>query len=198
MEKVKAVKLSRALGVALTAKAARFMEKRPYGPGQHGKGKRPTQSNFGKQLLEKQRLKAQYNVTEKQLRNYFQQAFKLKGSTGTNMLRLLESRLDMTILRAGFAPTIYAARQMVSHGHITVNGKRVNKPAFKVKIGAIVTPSEKGKKHPLITSTVASSIIPGFISLDKSTLTASFQYLPERQEIPITCDEQMVVEFYSR
>lgn len=198
MKRVKVAKLSRSLGVVLTAKAGRFMEKRPYAPGQHGKGKRPTQSTFGKQLLEKQRLKAQYNVSEKQLRNYFDKAQRMKGSSGTNLLRLLESRLDMTVHRSGFAPTIYAARQMVSHGHIAVNGKRITKAGFQVKVGAIVTPTEKAMKHPLINSTLAGAVIPAFISSDKGSMKASISYLPERTEIPVMCDEQLVVEFYSR
>lgn len=198
MKKVKVAKLSRALGVALTTKAVRFMEKRPYGPGQHGKAKRKTQSNFGKQLLEKQRLKAQYNITEKQLSNYFDAAKSHKGSTGANLLNALEARLDVVILRAGFAPTIYAARQMINHGHISVNGKRVNKRSYSVEIGDLVMPTTKGKTHPLIQATFAGAIRPPYISVNVDAVSASPQRNPERIEIPIICDEQMVVEYYSR
>lgn len=198
MHKVKVAKLSRALGIVLTTKAGRFLDRRPYPPGQHGKNKKRSQSNYGKQLLEKQRLKAQYNITEKQLRNYFKEAYSAKGSTGLNLFHILESRLDVMVLRAGFAPTIYAARQMINHKHIVVDGKVVSKPSFRVPIGSFVSPTQKALKHPLIESTFKTAVRPGFITANLEAHTASKQRLPERPEIPVICDEQMVVEFYSR
>ncbi len=198
MHKVKVGKLSRTLGIALTVKAGKYLERRPYPPGQHGKNKRRSQSDYGKQLLEKQRLRAQYNITEKQLRNYFEEAYNAKGSTGTNLLRILESRLDVVFLRAGFAPTIYAARQMINHRHVIVDGKCVTKPGYRVDIGSVVTPSQKASKNPLLESTFKAAIRPEFITVNPEILSASRLRIPERLEIPIICNEQMVVEFYSR
>lgn len=198
MQKVKVGKLSRSLGIALTAKAGKYLERRPYPPGQHGKNKRRTQSDYGKQLLEKQRLRAQYNIREKQLRNYFDEAYNAKGSTGINLLQLLESRLDVMVLRAGFAPTIYSARQMINHRHIIVDGKFETKPGFRVPVGSTINPSPKALKHPLIASTFASAVRPEFVAANLETLSVSRQRLPERLEIPVICNEQMVVEFYSR
>ena len=119
------VKLSRALGIPLTPKAMKYMARKPYPPGPHGMRKRhKKQSEFGNQLMEKQRLRAQYNLSEKQLRNYYRAASQEKGNTGENLIQKLESRLDAIILRAGFSPTIYGARQLVNHGHVLVNAKR--------------------------------------------------------------------------
>ncbi len=198
MRNVKAAKLSRALGIALTTKAARYLEKRSYPPGQHGKNKRRSQSNYRKQLLEKQRLKAQYNITERQLRNYYDEASRSKGSSGLNLLLLLEARLDVCVLRAGFAPTIYAARQMVSHRHITVDGKIVNKPGYSVDVGSVISPSLRGKKHQLVASTFGGAVRPAFVSANIEALTVYKERQPERPEIPVICDEHLVVEYYSR
>ena len=198
MQKVNVVKLSRSLGIPLTPKAARHMEKRAYPPGQHGKNRRKSKSNFGQQLLAKQQLKAQYNIRESQLRNYFEKAQKIKGNTGTNLLRVLESRLDMTIHRAGYAPTIYAARQLVTHGHISVDGKKVDKPSYNVALGSVIMPSKKGEKHPMIKDTFIQAIKPTYLNINTETQAISREREPERNEITIICDEHLVVEYYSR
>src|SRR4029079_2208885 len=132
------VKIARALGIPLTPKAARIMERRPNPPGQHGAATRRQVSEYKKQLEEKQRLRAQYNVSERQLRNTFAQAIRQTGNTGVRLLQLLELRLDAVVLRAGFVRTIYAARQAVTPGHVTVNGRKVDRPSRRLKPGDVV------------------------------------------------------------
>lgn len=199
MEKVKVGKRSRSLGVALTAKGARILERRPTPPGQHGKSRRPSKSSYGQQLLEKQRLRAQYHISEKQLRNYFAKAVRIKAVTGSALLQLLESRLDTMVLRAGFAPTIYAARQLVSHGHMLVNGKRITIPSYQVKPSDIVSPKPRKETHPVIKGSFPNPHLPAhLVVIDQANLQVQIERLPERPEIPVICDEQQVVEFYSR
>ena len=148
------VRLSKRIGVALTPKAIKVMERRPGSPGQHKNARRGKLSNFGQQLLEKQRLRFHYNISEKALRKYFQKAKKKKGNTVDNLFQLLESRLDTIALRAGFAPTIYAARQLVGHGHIKVNGFRVNLPGYLVTDSDVVTVTDKGKNVPFFQASL--------------------------------------------
>lgn len=195
------VKLSRKLGIALTPKAAKYMEKRPYPPGQHGpaKGTRPPKSEYGKQLLEKQRLRFQYNVSERQMRNYFRKALRSKGRTGEVMIQLLETRLDSVVLRAGFARTIYAARQYVNHGHIEVNGLRVDIPSYRLKAGDIVSIREKSRQLAPILSAMAD-VPPAlkYVERDWKNMQATFVYTPSREEIPVICEVDKIVEFYSK
>src|SRR5829696_7914092 len=139
------VKIARALGLALTPKAGRIMERRPNPPGQHGAAQRRKVSDYKKQLLEKQRLRAQYNISERQLRNAFVEAGRQPGNTGIRLLQLLEMRLDATVLRAGFVRTIYAARQAVTHGHVQVNGRKVDRPSRRLRPGDVVALSERSK-----------------------------------------------------
>lgn len=194
------VKLSRRLGIALTPKAAKYMEKRPYPPGQHGpNARRKKPSVYGTQLLEKQRLKFQYNVSERQMRNYFRSAVRKKGPTGEVLIQQLEMRLDSFVLRAGFAKTIYAARQYVDHGHLNVNGKRVNIPSYRVKPGDVLTVRERSINNVHIREAFDySPPPPAYITRDKDALTAQFVRVPNRDEIPVICDENAVVELYSR
>jgi small subunit ribosomal protein S4 len=192
------VKLSRKLGIALTDKAQRYMEKKAYPPGMHGMRRRRRQSNYGRQLLEKQRLRFQYNVSERQLRNYFKRATSTKGIAGENLLRLLESRLDAFVLRAGFAPTIFAARQFVGHGHLEVNGKRVNIPSFRLKVGDVAEVREKSRKMRMFNEPRATGAIPAYISVDETGYKAELTSLPRRDEVPVVCEVPLVVEFYSR
>ncbi|MBU3994882.1 MAG: 30S ribosomal protein S4, partial [Actinobacteria bacterium] len=131
-------RLSRALGIPLTPKAARYLEKRPYGPGQHGRTKRKSDSDYAVRLREKQRLRAQYGIREKQLFIAFQEARRQDGLTGENLVELLEMRLDALVVRAGFARTTSQARQMVVHRHILVNGQIVDRPSFRVKPGQLI------------------------------------------------------------
>lgn len=192
------VKLSRALGVALTTKAATVMTKRPNPPGQHGGRRRGSKSNYGEQLLEKQRLRFQYNLSEKQLRRYFQMAKKRTGNTADALVKILESRLDIVVYRAGFAHTIYAARQLVTHGHIIVDGKRVNKPGFLLSSDHTITLKEKTKANPVVQDSLSKAIVPTYIDRNRDTLEAKFAREPEVTEAPIICRVPMVVEFYSR
>lgn len=195
------VKLSRKLGVAITPKAVKYMEKRPYPPGQHGpaKGGRPPKSEYGKQLLEKQRLRFQYNVSERQMRNYFRKALRSKNATGEMLVQLLESRLDAIVLRAGFARTIYASRQYVAHGHIEVNGERVDIPSYRVKPGDVVSVRQKSRQLAPILEAMAS--VPpaiSYVERDWINMQATFVRIPPREEIPVICEVDKVVEFYSK
>jgi small subunit ribosomal protein S4 len=194
------VRLSRALGIALTPKAARHLERRPYPPGQHGRGRKKT-SDYKVRLLEKQRLRAQYNLSEAQLRLALARAVRSGEKTGEELLVDLETRLDALVLRAGFARTIYQARQAVSHGHVTVNGRRVDRPSFRVRPGDTieVAPGSKGKTPFLIAAAGEhAATVPPYLDVDIETLEARLTRLPLRAEIPVVCDERLVTEFYSR
>lgn len=192
------VRLSRRIGVALTTKAIKVMERRSTGPGQHGGGRRGKMSNFGAQLLEKQRLRFHYNISEKALRSYFHKAKRTKGNTVDNLFQLLEARLDSVAYRAGFAPTMYASRQLINHGHVRVNGLRVNLAGYLVKDSDIVTLTDKGKNVPWVQPTLASTNAPGYLEVDKAQIAARFIRKPERSEVPVQCEAPLVVEFYSR
>ncbi len=191
-------KKSRALGVPLTTKAAAVMNRRPNPPGQHGGGRKRQKSGYGEQLLEKQRLRFQYNLKEKQLRNYYKKAKRNKGNTATEFLKILESRLDNFVLRVGWAPSIYAARQLVVHGHIDVNGKRCSKPGCMISIGDVISLRAKAKELPLVTSSLQSSSPPAYIEFLADKNSAHFVRQPGVDEIPIICRVNMVVEYYNR
>ncbi|PRY15201.1 MULTISPECIES: 30S ribosomal protein S4 [Kineococcus] len=195
------VRISRALGVALTPKAARFMDRRPYPPGMHGR-KQKKASDYATQLREKQRLRYQYDVSETQLRRAYDLAKRKPGKTGQNLVQLLETRLDAVVWRAGFARTIYQARQMVVHRHIVVDGRRVDRPSFRVVPGQTVEVAPRSKaKTPFIVAREggwSDNEIPGWLSVEREDLTATVNALPVREQIPVTCDEQLVVEYYSR
>lgn len=170
-------------------------------PGQHGAAaKRKKLSVYGIQLKEKQKAKYTYGVLEKQFALTFERATRVKGITGEVLLQLLESRLDNVVYRLGIAPSRTAARQLVSHRHITVNNKVVNIPSFEVKIGDIVAVREKSKAMEVITSSVASASVTKFpwLEFDKSLMTGKFMALPQRDEIPETIKEQLIVELYSK
>lgn len=192
------VKQSRKLGLALTPKASKTMEKKNYGPGMHGMKRKRRQTNYGRQLLEKQRLRFQYNVSERQLRNYSQRAAQLRGVTGETLVRLLETRLDSLVQRAGFAPTIFAARQVVGHGHISVNGKRVNLPSYGCREGDVIEIKEPSRKLRMFNEPRGGSVIPSYVDVDDSGYKATLRSLPRRDEVPVICDVPLVVEFYSR
>jgi small subunit ribosomal protein S4 len=192
------VKFSRKLGVALTDKAQRYMEKRNYPPGQHGMRRRRRQSNYGRQLLEKQRLRYQYNVSERQLRNYFRRASSMRGIAGDNLVAMLETRLDAFILRCGFASTVFASRQVVGHGHIQVNGRRVNIASYRLKAGDVVEVRERSRKLRLFNERKAGSVVPSYVSVDESGYKAVLVSIPRRDDVPIICEVPLVVEYYSR
>jgi small subunit ribosomal protein S4 len=196
------IRLSRALGVPLTPKSTRYFERRPYPPGVHGRRRR-NPSDYRQRLLEKQRLRHQYDVRERQLRRVVDEAFRRPGRTGENLIELLERRLDAVVLRAGFARTIYQARQMVSHGHINVNGRRVDVPSYRLRPGETVEVREVAREKPPFVLAAAGAHapagpIPPYLDVCLPELTATLTREPKRSEIPVICNEQMVVEYYSR
>ncbi|GIL13894.1 MAG: 30S ribosomal protein S4 [Chloroflexota bacterium] len=183
-------------------KYQRILEKRSYPPGEHGKEKQfrsGRRSDYGLQLNEKQKLAFSYNVRETQLRRYFLRARKQPGNTGENLLALLERRLDNLVYRAGFAATIWAARQLVSHGHVLVDGARLNIPSYSVQPGQVISLVEKMRKNPhVVESLEGTPYTPPFLDVDANALTATFTRVPERGEIQVPIDESLVVEFYTR
>ena len=179
--------------------ADRNFEKRNYPPGQHGlASKRKKKSEYGTQLKEKQKVKYTYGLLEKQFRNLYEKASRMKGQKGENLIILLESRLDNIVYRLGIAPTRAAARQLVSHAHITLNGVVCNIPSAHVKPGDVVAVRERSKSLEVITNSVASAAKYSWIEFDAKTLTGKFINVPVRAEIPETINEQLIVELYSK
>jgi small subunit ribosomal protein S4 len=193
------VRLSRRLGLPLTPKAVSYFERRPYPPGEHGR-KRKQQSDYSTRLLEKQRLRAQYDVSETQLRRAFDRARRTGGKTGEALIQELESRLDATVLRAGFARTIYQARQFVTHQHVLVNGRRVDRPSYRLRPGDWISIAERSRtKEPFqVAAAGAHAAAPAYLEVRPADLTARVERVPGREEIPVVCEEQLVVEYYSR
>ncbi len=196
-------RLSRALGVALTPKAARYMEKRPYAPGEHGRTKRKQDSDYAVRLREKQRLRAQYGIREKQLKIAYVEAKRTAGQTGENLVELLEMRLDALVLRAGFARTITQARQFVVHRHILVDGQLVDRPSFRVKPGQLVHVKARSEgTEPFQVAAAGGHVdvlpkVPGYLEVELDKLQAKLIRRPKRAEVPVTCDVQLVVEYYA-
>ena len=179
--------------------ADRNFEKRNYPPGQHGlASKRKKKSEYGTQLKEKQKVKYTYGLLEKQFRNLYEKASRMKGQKGENLIILLESRLDNLVYRMGIAPTRAAARQLVSHAHITLNGVVCNIPSAHVKPGDIVAVRERSKSLEVITASVASASKYSWIEFDAKSLTGKYINTPVRTEIPETINEQLIVELYSK
>ncbi len=194
------VRRSRALGIPLTPKDVRHFERRPYPPGEHGR-KRRTTSDYKTRLLEKQRLRAQYDVSETQLRSAFDRARRSGGKTGEELItHQLEARLDATVLRAGFARTVYQARQTVSHQHVTVNGRRVDRPSFRVRPGDVVAIAERSRDKPpfQVAASGAHAAAPAYLEVSLPDLVCRVLRRPLRDEVPVVCAEQLVVEHYSR
>lgn len=191
-------KLSRKLGVPLTPKSTRVMIRKPYAPGQHGQRRRKASSDYGKQLLEKQKLKFQYNVSEKQLRKYYKKAKAAKGNPADTLVQLLETRLDNVVYRSGLAPTIYAARQLVTHGHVRVNGAKLNKPSCNITHNDIVSLAEKSKQMPIVMESLGNSAPPDYLEVSKEACTTRITRVPLREEVPVICEIQLVIELYSR
>ena len=179
--------------------ADRAFEKRNYPPGQHGlASKRKKKSEYGTQLKEKQKVKYTYGLLEKQFRNLYEKASRMKGQKGENLIILLESRLDNLVYRMGIAPTRAAARQLVSHAHITLNGVVCNIPSAHVKPGDVVAVRERSKSLEVITNSVASAAKYSWIEFDAKSLTGKYINTPVRTEIPETINEQLIVELYSK
>ncbi|QSB06113.1 30S ribosomal protein S4 [Natronoglycomyces albus] len=197
------VKRSRALGIPLTPKAAKYMDKRPYPPGQHGRNRPGKASDYKIRLMEKQRLRDQYNINERQMRRAFDEATRKPGKTGEILVSLLERRLDAFVLRSGFARTIYQARQFVSHQHFQVNGQRVNIPSYRLKPGDFVqvVPASRQKPPFMYAMTggwAGDGQTPKYIEAHLEGLISRLVDYPQRADIPVICEEQLVVEYYSR
>jgi len=175
-------------------------DRRPYPPGQHGQG-RAKASEYGTQLREKQKAKRYYGILESQFRGYFDMAIKKKGKTGENMLSILETRLDNTIYRLGFAMSRAEARQLVLHGHFLVNGRKVNIPSFLVKPGMIISISEKSRNLDKLKSVIEANSFrqpPKWLEYDANALIAKVTAIPVREDIDMPIEEQLIVEFYSK
>jgi small subunit ribosomal protein S4 len=175
-------------------------ERRGYAPGQHGRRRTKVQA-YGVQLREKQKVKRMYGVLERQFRNYFANAARKKGITGANLLQMLECRLDNVVYRLGFAFSRSAARQLVAHGHILVNGRRVDIPSSLVKAGAIVSLKEESRKNELIKmclDTAKGRGVPGWLDLDADRFLGTVKQLPNREDIALPIQEQLIVELYSK
>jgi len=183
-------------------KYQRILEKRSYPPGEHGKEKQyrsGRRSDYGSQLDEKQKLAFIYNVRDQQLRNYYKKADAMAGATGTNMLQLLERRLDNLVYKAGFAATPWAARQMVGHGHVLVNGSKVDLPSYVCKPGDVIAVSEKMRKNVHVIEWIEQvGTQPAYLDVNTETFAATFTHIPERKEVQILVDIQLVVEYYNR
>jgi small subunit ribosomal protein S4 len=200
----KLVRESRKLGIPLSPKAERLFKKRPYPPGEHGKSRKRQESDYLIRLKEKQRLRAQYGLKEKQLIKTYNEAKNEPGLVCESLVELLEMRLDSLVLRSGFARTIYQARQMVSHRHILVDGQIVDKPSFRVKIGQTIQakPSSAPKTHMEVASLGCHRDVlpnvPEYLDCNIEKLKSILVKRPKRIQVPITCDVQLVVEYYSR
>lgn len=195
-------KIDRRMGENLWGRPKSPVNTRQYGPGQHGQRRKSKVSDFGLQLKAKQKLKGYYgNLTEKQFRRTYDEAARLKGNTSENLIALLESRLDAVVYRSKFVPTPFAARQVVNHGHVQVNGKRVNIASYRVKAGDVVSIREKSRNMALILEAASSSErdTPDYIEVDSRGLSARFIRAPELAEVPyaVRMEPNLVVEYYS-
>lgn len=177
------------------------VERRGYPPGQHGQSRRTKISEYGVQLREKQKIRRTYGLMERQFRNYFARALKQTGRTGETLVKLLERRLDNVIYRMGLAPSRKAARQMVTHGHFMVNHKAVNVPSYLLRPGDVIQVRDRSKKLEVIHSSMKrmkdTAMLP-WLNLDKATMSGTFLNVPERADIPLNADEQLIVELYSK
>ena len=193
-----AYKKSRRLGFS-TLENGKDLARKPYAPGIHGTSRRKKISEYGIQLQEKQKVRFMYGLNEKQFRRTFEKASKMKGIAGENFLKLLESRLDNIVYRMGLATTRRAARQIVNHGHIEVNGTKVDIPSYICKPGDVIAVRENSKEHKAILNTIELNIkTPAFVEFDNKKLTGTFVRLPERNELNAEINESLIVEFYNR
>lgn len=177
------------------------IDRRNYPPGQHGQSRRSKISEYGQQLREKQKVRRIYGILERQFRNYYERSLKQTGRTGDTLVKLLERRLDNVVYRMGFAPSRKAARQLVLHGHFLVNNKAVDVPSYLLSPGDVVQVREKSKKLELIHSSMKrmkdTAMLP-WLSLDKASMTGTFLQIPERADVPLNANEQLIVELYSK
>ncbi len=196
-------KIDRRMGENIWGRPKSPVNRREYGPGQHGQRRKGKLSDFGMQLRAKQKLKGYYgDLTEKQFRRIYGEAERRKGDTGENLVGLLEQRLDAVVYRAKFVSTVFAARQFVNHGHVEVNGKRVNIPSYRVKEGDVVSVREKSKDLGIVLEAVqlAERDVPDYVEADHHKMTATFQRIPTLSDVPypVLMEPNLVVEFYAK
>ena len=196
-------KIDRRMGENIWGRPKSPVNRREYGPGQHGQRRKSKLSDYGVQLKAKQKLRGYYgNISERQFHCIYQEARRLKGDSGAHMIGLLERRLDALIFRAKFVPTVFAARQFISHGHIRVNGKRVTIPSYRVKVGDVVEIKDKSKQLALVleAQALAERDVPDYIDVDTSKLTAKLTRVPVLADVPyaVQMEPHLVVEYYSR
>jgi small subunit ribosomal protein S4 len=194
------LRIVRRLGVALPGLSRKSTQKRPYPPGQGAQNRRQKFSEFKKKLYEKQKLRYNYGIGERQLRKLLVMAKNSREPTGLVLLRLLEQRLDNVVFRLGFAPTVPAARQLVAHGHIEVNGGKVDVASYRVQIGDEIAVREKSKKLDRITASLEAPALrlPSYLTIEAGDMKGTLATLPIRDDVPIQVDEQLVVEYYAQ
>jgi small subunit ribosomal protein S4 len=196
-------KIDRRMGENVWGRPKSPVNKREYGPGQHGQRRKSKLSDYGVQLKAKQKLRFYYgNISEKQFRGIYAEAIRMKGDSGANLIGLLERRLDAIIYRAKFVPTVFAARQFVNHGHIKVNGRRVNIPSFRVKVGDTIEVKDSSKQLPLVIEAraLAERDVPDYIEVNEGKMSAKLTRIPLVSDVPypVMMEPHLVVEYYSR
>ena len=196
-------KIDRRMGENIWGRPKSPVNRREFGPGQHGQRRKGKLSDFGIQLRAKQKLKGYYgNITEKQFRRIYAEAERVKGDTGENLIGLLERRLDAVVYRAKFVPTVFAARQFVNHGHVTVNGQRVNIPSYRVKEGDVIEVRDRSKQLAVVLEAVslAERDVPDYLEVDHSKMTATFVRTPGLSDVPyaVMMEPHLVIEFYAQ
>jgi small subunit ribosomal protein S4 len=196
-------KIDRRMGENIWGRPKSPVNRREYGPGQHGQRRKGKLSDFGIQLRAKQKLKGYYgNISEKQFLSIYKEASRIKGDTSENLIGLLESRLEAIIYRAKFAATVFASRQFINHGHVLVNGKRVNIPSYRCKVGDVVEVRERSKQLAILieATQLAERDVPDYIVADHNKMTATYQSMPQLADVPypVIMEPNLVVEFYSR
>ena len=196
-------KIDRRMGQNIWGRPKSPVNKREYGPGQHGQRRKTKLSDFGTQLKAKQKLKGYYaNISEKQFRNIYGEAVRMRGDTGENLIGLLEARLDAVVYRAKFVPTPFAARQFVNHGHIRVNGRKVNIPSYRCKVGDLIEVREKSKQLAAVLEAVdlPERDVPDYVEADHAKMAARLSRIPGFADVPypVVMEPNLVVEFYSR
>ncbi len=196
-------KLDRRMGQNIWGRPKSPVNRREYGPGQHGQRRKSKLSDFGVQLKAKQKLRGYYgNISERQFRSIYDTAIRMKGDSGANMIGLLERRLDAVVYRAKFVPTVFAARQFINHGHVKVNGRRVNIPSFRVKVGDVIEVKESSRDMNLVLEAQALTErdVPDYVEVDSNKLTAKLARIPVFTDVPypVQMEPHLVVEYYSR
>jgi small subunit ribosomal protein S4 len=196
-------KIDRRMGQNIWGRPKSPVNRREYGPGQHGQRRKGKLSDYGVQLRAKQKLRGYYgNISERQFRGIYHDAIRMKGDSGAHLIGLLERRLDAVVFRAKFVPTVFAARQFVNHGHVKVNGRRTNIPSFRLKPGDVIELKEASRQLPIVLESVALAErdVPDYIEVDHSRMTAKLTRIPQLNEVPyaVMMEPHLVVEYYSR